>query len=106
VSIQETWLSTLRQHGESDDPNWVPSPGDAVCDIADPKGTFGLIIAVLPKQNDRLKPSFWLKALVLWTRELQQDTLWEMLSNNAKQKQQINDEIDRDLLLHCVDHTE
>lgn len=90
MSIQEAWVCNIRQHGKGFDPDWEPLPGDAICDTQDAKGTYGLIIAVLPKVKDATQ-----KVLVLWTRDLQLSTMDKAVNHIAGQ---IRDEIDADIL--------
>jgi hypothetical protein len=95
MSIQETWLSTLRQHGRGFDANWEPLPGDAVCDTHDPKGTYGIIVAITTDRDSDAPP----KALVLWTRDLQLSDHDQLVKRMAEQ---ICVEVDADIINELV----
>jgi len=68
-------------YDDKDRANWDLAPGDAVNDIADLEGTYGIVVGVFPDDNGEER------ALVLWSRDL-----------TLRECHEIRDEIDQQIL--------
>jgi hypothetical protein len=98
VSLRKEWTSNLGQKlGPNDpfNPRWQPKPGDAVCDTQDRKGTYGIIVAILPMEKNNGR-----QAWVLWSKDLQLKDHEELVNRMAKD---IADEEDNQIMKILMD---